>query len=241
MDSIIGRIHGAFATPSWVPINYIYRGLPAHEIVTLYRAADVMLVTPLRDGMNLVAKEFVASRSDEDGVLLLSEFAGADSELAEAVHVNPFDIANMAESYYRAVVMRRDERGARMRALRRRVMRFDVHRWAHAFLDALATAGRDQRATDAPSPPGAIAAVAQRIAAATSLVLLLDYDGCLVPFAPIPELAHPDAELLALLRALAARPRTEVHIVSGRKRDDIRSWFGELPLSAARRARPLDT
>jgi trehalose 6-phosphate synthase/phosphatase len=227
VDTIIGRIHGAFATPSWVPINYIYRGLPADEIVTLYRAADVMLVTPLRDGMNLVAKEFVASRSDEDGVLLLSEFAGADTELAEAVHVNPFDTIGMAEAYHRAVVMPKDERAARMRALRRRVMRFDVHRWAGAFLDVLAKAGPDQRAIDTPSSPGAITVTAQRISGAKALVLLLDYDGCLVPFAPVPELAQPDAEVLRLLRALAARPRTQVHIVSGRKRDDIRRWFGE--------------
>ena len=73
----MGRINGAFGTPSWVPVHYIFRGLSAEELVALYRAADVMLVTPLRDGMNLVAKEFVASRTDDDGVLVLSEFAGA--------------------------------------------------------------------------------------------------------------------------------------------------------------------
>jgi trehalose 6-phosphate synthase/phosphatase len=230
VDTIIGRIHGAFATPNWVPINYIFRGLPARQIVTLYRAADAMLVTPLRDGMNLVAKEFVASRSDEDGVLVLSEFAGADSELAESLHVNPFDIANMAEVFYRAVVMPRDERRARMRALRRRVMRFDVQRWASAFLEAL-DAGQDGRGRDDVAPPEALAELIARMSAAAPLVLLLDYDGCLVPFAPIPELAKPDAELLALLRALAARPRTEVHIVSGRRRDDIEEWFGDIPIA----------
>jgi trehalose 6-phosphate synthase/phosphatase len=230
VDTIIGRIHGAFATPSWVPINYIFRGLPAQEIVTLYRAADVMLVTPLRDGMNLVAKEFVASRSDEDGVLVLSEFAGADSELAESLHVNPFDIANMAEAFYRAVTMPRDEQRARMRALRRRVMRFDVQRWARTFLETLALGNPDEHATDAPSSSAVLTELVERTAAAAHLILLLDYDGCLVPFAPLPELAKPDSALFVLLRALADRPGTEVHIVSGRKRDDIRRWFGELPI-----------
>jgi trehalose 6-phosphate synthase/phosphatase len=229
VDGIIGRIHGAFATPSWVPINYIYRGLPAREIVTLYRAADVMLVTPLRDGMNLVAKEFVASRTDEDGVLVLSEFAGADNELAEALHVNPFDTTNMAEAYYRAVVMPREERRARMGALRRRVLRFDVQRWAATFLTALART--DDGAREAVAVTASVDDLLARMSNATPLVLLLDYDGCLVPFAPVPELAAPDQPLLVLLRAVAARPRTEAHIVSGRRRDDIRRWFGDLPIS----------
>jgi trehalose 6-phosphate synthase/phosphatase len=136
----------------------------------------------------------------------------------------------MAEEFHRAIVMPMDERRARMRALRRRVMRFDVQRWAHAFLDALARREPDGRATHAPSPSAAVDGLVQRLTAASELVILLDYDGCLVPFAPVPELAEPDAALLALLRDLAARPRTEVHIVSGRTRDDVRRWFGELPI-----------
>jgi trehalose 6-phosphate synthase/phosphatase len=118
-----------------------------------------------------------------------------------------------------------------MRALRRRVMRFDVQRWARAFLGTLADRGHHMRATDVPSPGTAINELGQRMATAPVLVLLLDYDGCLVPFAPVPELAEPDGELRTLLRALAARSRTEVHIVSGRKRDEIRRWFGELPIA----------
>jgi trehalose 6-phosphate synthase/phosphatase len=231
VEEIIGRIQGAFATPSWVPINYICRGLPASQIVTLYRAADVMLVTPLRDGMNLVAKEFVASRSDDDGVLVLSEFAGADSELAESLHVNPFDIARMAETFHRAVTMPRDERRTRMRALRRRVMRFDVRRWANTFLDALATGGEENHGRDALTPPQVLDELLARMTAAAPLILLLDYDGCLVPFAPIPDLAQPDTEVLDLLRALSARPLTQVHVVSGRSRDDVEAWLGDLPIA----------
>ena len=196
----------------------------------MYRAADVMLVTPLRDGMNLVAKEFVACRSDEDGVLVLSEFAGADHELAESLHVNPFDTAGMAEAFNRAIVMPREERRTRMRALRRRVMRFDVQRWAGLFLDALAQCERERPERSVLSSRVELAALAARIRQASAVVLLLDYDGTLVPFAPIPDLATPDLDLIALLRTYSRRPGFEVHIVSGRKRDEIERWFGGLPI-----------
>jgi trehalose 6-phosphate synthase/phosphatase len=137
----------------------------------------------------------------------------------------------MAETFHRAVTMPKDERRTRMRALRRRVMRFDVRRWADAFLDALAAGGEDGRGRDAVTEPQALDALVARMAAAAPLILLLDYDGCLVPFAPIPELAKPDGEVLALLRALAARPMTQVHVVSGRAREDLETWLGDLPLA----------
>ena len=105
--------------------------------MALYRAADVMVVTPLRDGMNLVAKEFVASRTDDDGVLVLSEFAGAAWELAEALQVNPYDVDGDGGGVYRALTMEPEERRARMAPLRARVETFDVHRWADSFLEPL--------------------------------------------------------------------------------------------------------
>src|SRR5215210_303775 len=142
VEGLVGRINGDFATPSWVPVHYIFRGLTERELVALYRAADVMLVTPLRDGMNLVAKEFVASRTDGDGVLVLSEFAGASWELPEAIQVNPYDVDGMAESSYRALTMERDERRARLAPLRTRVETYDVHRWAATFLEQLETITR---------------------------------------------------------------------------------------------------
>ncbi len=145
VDKLIGHIDGQFATPSWVPVHYIFRGLPPEEVAALYRAADVMLVTPIRDGMNLVAKEFVAARTDGGGVLVLSEFAGASSELPEAIHVNPYDIAGTAEAFYRALTMPEDERRGRMRALRRHVETHDVQRWAATFLTKLAEARPERR------------------------------------------------------------------------------------------------
>lgn len=137
VDALVGRINGQFATPLWVPVHHMFRSVEDIELTALYRAADVMLVTPLRDGMNLVAKEFVASRPDEDGVLVLSEFAGASEHLQAAVDVNPYDIARSAEAYRRALLMPREERRERMQSLRRSVFEFDVHRWVVDFLGIL--------------------------------------------------------------------------------------------------------
>jgi trehalose 6-phosphate synthase/phosphatase len=230
VDALIGRIHGAFATPQWAPIHYLVRSLSEREVVALYRAADVMLVTPIRDGMNLVAKEFVAARSDGEGVLVLSEFAGAAQELAEALHVNPYDIGATAETFYRALTMPPADRRTRMLAMRRRVAAYDVNRWVDTFLGALETATATARASPGPSSEETIETLLRRLRAASHLVLLLDYDGTLVPFAPTPELAVPDPELLDLLRALALRARTRVHIVSGRTRETLGTWLGHLPL-----------
>jgi trehalose 6-phosphate synthase/phosphatase len=138
LELMVSRINGRFATPAWTPIQYLHRALDDTDLFALYRAADVMLVTPLRDGMNLVSKEFVAARSDESGVLVLSEFAGAADELTEALIVNPYDIAGVAEAMHQALVMDGTERRRRMRALRERVMQHDVHAWVSSFLGALA-------------------------------------------------------------------------------------------------------
>jgi trehalose 6-phosphate synthase/phosphatase len=138
VTSLVGQINGEFGTPTWTPIQYIHRSIPSDVLLALYRAADVMLVTPLRDGMNLVAKEFPASRIDDDGVLVLSEFAGAADELTDAILVNPYDVDGVADAIHRALTMDATERRHRMRRLRQTVQEFDVHRWARSFLDELA-------------------------------------------------------------------------------------------------------
>ena len=230
VDTMIGRIHGAFATPTWVPVHYIFRGLPEDEVVALYRAADVMLVTPVRDGMNLVAKEFVASRNDDDGVLVLSEFAGAAHELAEAVHVNPFDTTGMAESYARALTMPAEERATRMQALRRRVFGFNVYRWAELFLSSLGQGADEAGVSTRLLTEPTLRELVKQLTAADQLVLLVDYDGTLVPIADTPDLARPDTDVLLLLAKVAARPGTEVHVVSGRPRDTLERWLGKLPI-----------
>lgn len=134
IEQIAGRINSTQGSRHYVPIHYMYESLSIEELVAYYRAADVMVVTPFADGMNLVAKEFIASRVDDDGVLLLSEFAGAAQELTEAVLVNPFHIDGMADKMMSAIEMEPEERRRRMKLMRQVVSDHDVHRWAKSAL-----------------------------------------------------------------------------------------------------------
>lgn len=229
LDEMVGRINGAHGTVDSMPIHYLYRSVSERQLVALYRAADVMLVTPLRDGMNLVAKEFVASRPDEDGVLILSEFAGASAEMVEALQVNPYHIDGVAVAIKKALVMSAEERRDRMNALRRRVLSNDSYRWAGSFMDSLESA-RKARSIGAPGRLGDCEKLLEQARTAERLLLVLDYDGTLVPFVGSPQLAGPDSDLKALLRLLAARPSTVVTLVSGRTRETLERWFGDLPV-----------
>jgi trehalose 6-phosphate synthase/phosphatase len=234
VDEIVGRVNGAYGTVHWTPIQYMYRSLSPSHVAAFYKAADAMLVTPLRDGMNLVAKEFVACRDDEDGVLVLSEFAGAAAELGEALLVNPYDIDGMAQAFKQALTMAPAERKTRMQGLRRRVAAYDVHRWADSFVTELEKSHEGEEAR-APRRQDGVAKLTMTFLAqakrASELLLLLDYDGTLVPFANTPEMARPDPELIALLTALGKRPHTRVHIVSGRMREQLEEYFGDLPIA----------
>ncbi len=253
IDELVGRINSTYGTPAWVPIHSIHRSLSEEEVTALYRAADVMLVTPLRDGMNLVAKEFVAARTDRDGVLVLSEFAGAASELGEALQVNPYDVDNMARRIRQALLMPDMERRSRMRALRLRVMSHDADRWAQSFIDAMRRIRREAHAREVP-PVEDTFQLAHALGTTLkslekpepmsrdraepmsldrvepTLLLILDYDGTLMPFASTPDGAQPDDELVELLEELAARPDTRVHIVTGRARPSMERWLGHLPV-----------
>lgn len=138
IEVTVGRINGDHDTMDHTAIRYLHQNFPREEMVALYLAADVMLVTALRDGMNLVAKEYVASRVDNRGTLVLSEFAGAADELGSAIRINPHDIGGLKEAIMRAIQMSPGEQGRRMRALRRRVLDHTVEDWSREFLEALA-------------------------------------------------------------------------------------------------------
>ncbi len=164
IELTVGRINGDYATMSHTAISYHHRSYPREEMVALCLAADIMLVTALRDGMNLVAKEYVAVRHDNDGVLILSEFAGAADELRSALLVNPHDIASLKNTIMRAIEMPKRDRVTRMRALRRRVLDNDVAKWSESFLKALSEVRPGHRiaappkggsAAPAPSDPAA--------------------------------------------------------------------------------------
>lgn len=227
VDEIVGRINGRFGTADFTPIRYVNTGLDSRGVTALYLAADVMLVTPLRDGLNLVAKEFIASRTDGDGVLVLSELAGVASELPEALLVNPYDLDSVATTIARGLAMPVEERQRRMTALREAVTQHTVHDWVRTFLDEL------QAAPTAPQEVlrddfTEIARAAHDARTAGPLCVLLDYDGTLVEFANRPEQALPDPSLLQLLERLSSENGIEVHIVSGRPRSFLERHFARL-------------
>jgi trehalose 6-phosphate synthase/phosphatase len=231
LDEIVGRINANFGSVSALPIHYLYRSVSEKHLTALYRAADVMIVSPLRDGMNLVAKEYIASRIDERGVLLLSEFAGAAAELVESLIINPYDLDGFALYMKKALLMSDSEKTARMRNLRHRVQVYDAFRWSQSFLEHLC--GIKETLSDASLPITSrdeITKLSERLRTLPELHLLLDYDGTLVPFAETPELAFPDLELLKLFETLIKKPGMVLHVVSGRNRDSLETWFGHLAL-----------
>jgi trehalose 6-phosphate synthase len=143
VEELVGQINGRFGEVGVAPVHYLRRNLPFEELIAMYRAADVMLVTPYCDGMNLVAKEYVATRFDNSGVLILSEFAGAAPELHHAMLVNPHDVDGLTEAMHRGLNMPAKDAKKSMRAMRRVVKRHTVHDWANAFMKALRAKGKD--------------------------------------------------------------------------------------------------
>lgn len=211
IELAVGRLNGDFSTISHTALSYHHHSYPREEMVAMYLAADVMLVTALRDGMNLVAKEYVAARFDVDGVLVLSEFAGAADELKQAILINPHDIEGTKDAIVRAVEMPKRERTRRMRSLRKKVAENDVAAWSATFLRAL-TGGA---AVPAGIPDDLESALESLIGAET-LLIALDFDGTLAPHVDRPEEARAIAGTREAVQALIDLPGVRVAFVSGR-------------------------
>ncbi len=211
IELAVGRLNGDFSTISHTALSYHHHSYPREEMVAMYLAADVMLVTALRDGMNLVAKEYVAARFDVDGVLVLSEFAGAADELKQAILINPHDIEGTKDAMVRAVEMPRRERTRRMRSLRKKVAENDVAAWSASFLRAL-TGG----AAVPAGIPDDLDVALESIAGAKTLLIALDFDGTLAPHVDRPEEARAIAGTREAVQALLDLPGVRVAFVSGR-------------------------
>jgi trehalose 6-phosphate synthase/phosphatase len=232
LEQTVGRIVGDYGNVNWTPLIYQYRNLTFDEIVPLYRLCDVALITPLRDGMNLVAKEFIASRPDQTGVLILSEMAGAAKEMGEALIINPFHREDFARALEQALAMPVEEQIRRNKLLQERLRRYNVVRWADDFIQSLLSTQKTEAARRARVLTGRLlSGLVQKYHASGRRSLLLDYDGTLVPFAAEPGLAQPDADLLELLAVLGSDPANKVAIISGRPRKTLEEWFGRLPVS----------
>ena len=227
VDVLVGNINGEFGTLNWNPVIYFYRSMPFENLIELYSSADVALLTPLRDGMNLVAKEYIASKVNHKGVLILSEMAGAAKEMGEAISVNPNNIANTAEAIHKALTMSDSDREKSVRTMQRRIKRYDIHKWANEFMDALKGTIEKQSDYHARKISAKIkATILNDYQRAASKVIFLDYDGTLQRFFDNPQSAVPDEELYQLLDRLSKVPDTKLVLVSGRDRETFNKWFG---------------
>ncbi|OAG27164.1 bifunctional alpha,alpha-trehalose-phosphate synthase (UDP-forming)/trehalose-phosphatase [Thermodesulfatator autotrophicus] len=232
VDELIGRINGRHGAFGWTPVWYLYRSLPFHTLAALYHIADVALVTPFRDGMNLIAKEYVATTPAEHGMLVLSEMAGAASELGEAIIINPFNSSQMVEAMREALEMDPQEKSLRNYLMKNRLRRYNVNRWAHEFMEKLYEIKEAQQAFVATNiTENLLKEMKKAFSEAKERIEFLDYDGTLVNFAGRPEAARPDEDLLYLLRKLTEIPNNEVVLISGRDKDTLEAWFGNIPLN----------
>lgn len=231
IEELVGKINGRFGRVDWTPVSYQYRHVPFPSLVSLYSASDICLVTPLRDGMNLVAKEYMATRREETGVLILSEMAGAAKELAEAIIINPNNTEEIAEALKMALELPVEEQKRRNQIMRLRLRRYDVMRWAGDFVNELISMQEVQDRVRAKllSQPIKLEII-ERYRKAKRRLCFLDYDGTMVPLVSHPALAQPKESTLTLFRTLSADPRNTIVVISGRDRATLQKWFGHLPL-----------
>ena len=230
-DELVGRINGKYATVNWTPIWYYYRAMDFDDLIDLYMTSDIAMITPVRDGMNLVAKEFVATRVSGDGVLILSEMAGASKELFEAVLVNPFDRNAMADALKHAITMPLEEQKRRNVEMQKRLRRYSVEYWAKEFMQALQLHSESKANANTPKVDSKSQHhIVDAFQNAERKAIVLDYDGTLVSFHENPEAAIPDQNLVELLQSLCHQPNTDIAIISGRDQAFIDKWFGDLPL-----------
>lgn len=230
IEATVGRINGKYGTLDWTPVTYQYKSLRFNELVALYSHSDVGLLTPLRDGMNLVAKEYVASQHQQYGMLILSELAGAAAEMSESILVNPSDIPQVADAIFQALTMKGEDKEVRIEAMKKRLRDYDVFSWADDIIRTTVKVKADRQRLRVRLISREIEnELTESFCKAESPVIFLDYDGTLVPIRERPEMAIPDMKLISLTERLAVM--TDVVIISGRKRDFLDKWFSNIKLT----------
>lgn len=229
IDQMVGNINARFRTMDWQPINYFYRSFSVEFLSALYCAADVCLVTPMRDGMNLVSKEYVASRTENTGVLILSEMAGAAKELNDALLVNPNNVGDVMRAIVMAKEMSLEEQKARMSNMREVVSKYNIHLWVKNFIAKLMEVKELQQSLLAKHASVNVRqTMADDYLVSNDRYIFLDYDGTLVGFNSVIDKASPDPELYELLNKLTSDPDNHVVLISGRKHETLDQWFGHL-------------
>jgi len=229
LDELVGRINGKHGTIGWMPVWYMYNFLDFHALISLYSMSDVGLVTPVRDGMNLIAKEFIATKIDGIGVLILSEMAGATKELSESIIVNPNNMERVADSIYKALNMSIKEQIKRNRIMQNRLKRYNVEKWADDFINNLLSIKEYERELLAHKITKDITLkIVHDYHKCRRRIIILDYDGTLMPFETEPQNVKPDKEILRILTELSNNTRNEVLVISGRDKNSLNKWFKDV-------------
>ncbi|KGE12533.1 bifunctional alpha,alpha-trehalose-phosphate synthase (UDP-forming)/trehalose-phosphatase [Sphingobacterium deserti] len=228
IDRAVGHINSIYGVNEWQPIAYYYNSFPVEELSALYVAADVCLVTPIRDGMNLVCKEYVASKEHTDGVLILSELAGASKELLEAIQVNPNSIDQIREALKTAIEMPMQEQRERMQDSIEIVKKFNVRHWVKIFFNRLHEIKTIQKQEMARRVRSEVKEnISERYRSAQRRLFFLDYDGTLIGFHKDADAASPTESLYRTLEMLQSNPANQIVIISGRPHETLDRWFGK--------------
>lgn len=226
-DELVGRINGEYATLGWTPVIYTNHQYTVDELITLYSNCEIALILPYRDGMNLVAKEYVAARTDGTGVLILSELAGASKELHEALVVNPNNLDDVSNAIRSAIEMDAEEQERRLKVMQKRLRRYPLERWANEFIASIEEVKNSQRKSlTRKIDDTRKRTIIERYNNSARRILFLDYDGTLAWFRKDPLEARPDKELYHILNNLISDPSNTVVIISGRDRETLGEWFG---------------
>ncbi|MEM9887597.1 MAG: bifunctional alpha,alpha-trehalose-phosphate synthase (UDP-forming)/trehalose-phosphatase [Bacteroidota bacterium] len=230
IDTKAGILNSTYGGFDWTPMRYMYRSVNFTQLTTLYRLADVAMITPVRDGMNLVAKEYVASKeTNKKGVLILSEMAGAAGELFDAITINPIDVQSMADSIVRALEMDEKEQKDRLTNMQKSLKKYNVRNWASIFMKQqikitkMQQEGRTNLLNEAEQEK-----LLKNYQKANTRLLVLDYDGTMMDFHVDPQAVSPDDELLDLLKKLHHDPKNRVVVSTGRDRTTIEGWLGHI-------------
>ncbi|MCI0481409.1 MAG: bifunctional alpha,alpha-trehalose-phosphate synthase (UDP-forming)/trehalose-phosphatase [Candidatus Dadabacteria bacterium] len=228
IDTMVGKINGQYGTIGRVPVWYLYRSLTFSRLVALYQVSDIALITPLRDGMNLVAKEYIATKRDKKGVLILSEMAGAAAELGEALIVNPNDTLDVASKIKAALDMGDEDKVSLIGSMQKRISYYNVKRWAADFISVLDKTKQQQKLMSMQEMNDRVKSkLLSDYTRAEHRLFLLDYDGTLVPFADKPEDAAPSPAVRLVLEKLSSDTRNSVIVISGRDRETLEKWFSD--------------
>lgn len=234
IDQYIGKINGMYSTLGWTPVYYFYQSFPFNELVALYDIADIAMVTPLRDGMNLVAKEYLATKRGKPGVLILSEMAGAAIELTDAIIINPNDTQEIEAAILQALTMPKKEQRIRLNNMQKRISTQTVKKWANDFVkELLYISKQNNEIFQKIVGKRQLSQIKKEYDQAYTRLILLDYDGTLSPFVKNPEDAVPSKELLNLLKKMTADKKNKVVINSGRNRQVLDKWFKGIDLDFA--------